>query len=270
MSSLDSSATTAADTAAGAVQGAGKGAAGEVCEQCSNCKDRIKEISDQTNRISSIQDPIERNKEITQAYTALAAQDPQNRWVKLASIVSAQGGCAMREVKGYRSYLPSFKDSLDEKTGVSFTKNMYNALGDANKAIFSDIYPYAAYRAKYGTQNMKDCYAEEGKPIPPELEDAFDKMDKGDLNAASDAIAKYEQMKVVQGVYDQYSGTFTAMKGFSRIYKWFKGRNLYDIPLSTTCGDTNTVPFVGDIARGSDRVGYYQDLMSRLKAQQGW
>ena len=269
MPNLDGSPNTAAaNTAADAVQGAGKGAAGEFCEQC--CKNRIKEISDQTNSISSIQDPIERNKAITQAYNAVAAQDPQDRWVKLASIVSAQGGCAMHRVKDARSYLQPFKDWLDDRTGVSFTKNMYNALGDANKAIFSDIYPYAAYRAKYGTQNMKDCYAKEGKPIPPELEDAFDKMDKGELNAASDAIAKFEQMKVVQPVYDQYSGTFWWMKQASDVRKWFTGDNLYDIPLSTTCGDPNTVPFRGDIAKGSDRVAYYQDLMSRLKAQQRW
>lgn len=264
----DSSNTAAANTAAGAVQGAGKGAAGDVCERC--CKNRIKEISDETNRIRNIQDPIERNKEITRAYNAVAAQDPQNRWVKLASIVSVQGGCAMQQVKDARSYLPSFKDWLDEKTGVSFTKNMYQALGEANKSIFSDIYPYAAYRAKYGTENMKKCYAEEGKPIPPELEDAFDKMDRGELNAASDAIAKFEQMKVVQSVYDQYSGTFWEMKAASSVQEWFTGKNLYDIPLSTTCGDPNTVPFEGDIAKGSDRVAYYQALMSRLKAQQGW
>ena len=253
--------------AANAVQGAGNGSASGVCEPC--CKSRIKEIDDQTQKIASIKDPIERNKAITQAYTDVAAQDPQDRWVKLASIVSAQGGCAMKQVSGVRSWL-SWKQPLDDATGASFTNNMYHALGDANKGIFSDIYPVAAYKAKYGWKNLKECYAAEGKPIQPELEDAFDKMDKGDLNGGADGIAKFEQMKVVQPIYDKYSGTFTEMGFFSWVQKPFSGKKLFDIPVSTTCGDPDTVPFAGDISKGADRVDYYHALMDKLKQQQNW
>ena len=256
--------------AANAVQGAGNGSAGGVCEPC--CKSRIKEIDDKTQQIASIKDPIERNKAITKAYTDVAAQDPQDRWVKLASVVSAQGGCAMKETASKRSlvsWIPG-KQTLDDTTGMSFTNNMYHALGDANKGIFTDIYPVAAYRAKYGTQNLKDCYAAEGKPLQPELEDAFEKMDKGNLDGASDAIAKYEQTKVVQPVYDKYSGTFTEMKVASAVQRPFTGKNLYDIPVSTTCGDPDTVPFAGNISKGADRVDYYRALMDKLKQQQGW
>jgi hypothetical protein len=73
--------------AANAVQQAGNGDAKGIRAPC--CQSKVKVIDDQTNRIAAIRDPIERNAAITQAYTEVAAQDPQDRWVKLASIVSA-------------------------------------------------------------------------------------------------------------------------------------------------------------------------------------
>lgn len=257
----------AAERAAHAVQQAGSANAKGLCESC--CKGQIKAIDDQTLKISAIDDPIQRNAAITQAYTDVAALDPQDRWVKLASIVSAQGGCAMKQVDSIRSWL-SWKQPLDDATGASFSNNMYHALGDANQDIFKSIYPIAAYKAKYGWANLKACYAAEGKSLQPELEKAFDDMDKGDLDRAADRIAKFEQMQLVQPVYDKYSGTFTEMKWVSAIPKLFSGKNLYDIPLSTTCGDPDTVPFAGDISKGADRVDYYRALMDALKRQQGW
>ena len=262
-----SNGAAASARAANAVQQAGNGSATGICESC--CKSKIKLIDDQTQKIASIQDPIQRNAAITQAYTDVAALDPQDRWVKLASVVSAQGGCAMKQVGDVRSWL-AWKQPLDDATGMSFSNNMYHALGDANKGIFSNLYPVAAYKAKYGFANLKDCYAAEGKNLQHELKDAFDEMDMGNLDVAADRIAKFEQMKVVQPIYDKYSGTFTEMKVVSAIQKRISGKNLYDIPVSTTCGDPNTVPFRGDISKGADRVDYYNALMDALKRQQGW
>lgn len=253
--------------AANAVQQAGNGHASGTCASC--CQSKVKVIDDQTEKIIAIPDPIKRNAAITKAYTEVAAQDPQDRWVKLASIVSAQGGCAMKRVASVRSWL-TWKQPLDDATGASFTDNMYLALGDANKGIFRDIYPVAAYKAKYGWASLKECYASEGRPLRPELKEAFDKMDMGDLDGASNAIAKFEQKKVVQPVYDQYSGTFTEMKIASTVQKLMTGKNLYDIPVSTTCGDPDTVPFTGNLSNGADRVAYYRALMDKLKEQQGW
>jgi hypothetical protein len=252
---------------ANTVQGFGNQSSGEICESC--CRNRIKQIDDETRAIVSIDDPLERNKAITQAYTEVAAKDPDDRWVKLASVVSAQGGCAMAKVANVRSWL-SWKQALDDKTGMSFSNNMYQALGDANKGIFRDIYPVAAYKARHGWADLKACYAEAGRTLQPELRDAFDKMEKGDLDGAADGIAKFEQMKVVQPVYDAYSGTFSVMKGLSALQKPIAGTNLFDIPVSTLCGDPNVVPFAGDIAKGADRVEYYRSLMDTLKREQGW
>lgn len=260
---------------AGADQNAAPGSATQTCASCnaaekSECAKKIDAIQQETNKINSISDPIERNKAITAAYKDLAAHDPSNRWIKLASIVSSQGGCAMRQVQGVRSYFPSVKDGLDNATGTSFTQNMYHALGDANKAIFGDIYPYAAYRARYGYENMKKCYAAERKAIPDKIQKSFESLEKNNLKDASDYIADFEQRDVVQRVYDEYKGTFTEMSIANSIQKPFSGKNVYDIPVSTTCGDPNTVPFVGSISNSKDRVNYYNSLMDRLSAQQGW
>ncbi|AKI00503.1 hypothetical protein IMCC20628_01793 [Hoeflea sp. IMCC20628] len=176
----------------------------------------------------------------------------------------------MKEVAKIRSYFPSIKDSLDSSTGMSFTKNMYRALGDANKAIFSDIYPMAAYQARYGYEDMKKCYAATGKKIPNKISKSFESLENGNLRQASDLMADYEQRDVVQNVYDDYKGTFTEMSVANVIQKPFTGSNLFDIPVSTDCGDTDKVPFVGSISNPDDRVGYYNALMDKLSTQQGW
>ncbi len=256
-----------ASAAAKAVQAAGNGDAKSVCVSC--CHSKVKDIDDQTEKIASIKDPIERNKAITQAYSDVAAKDPQDRWVKLASIVSAQAGCAMKQVGEVRSWV-AWKQPLDDVSGMSFSNNLYHALGDANKGIFVDIYPVAAYKAKYGLASLKECYASEGRYLKSALLEAFDKMDRGDLEGASNDIAKFEQKSVVRNVYDQYSGTFSELKLASAIQKPFTGKDLFDIPLSTICGDPNTIAFVGNLSNGDDRVGYYNTLMAALKKDQGW
>jgi len=257
-------------------------AVADACPTCgdvtkSECAKKIDDIQRETDAINDISDPIDRNKAITKAYTDLAEQDTENRWIKLASIVSAQGGCAMKDVKAMPEMLPG-------------QNNMYNALGDANKAIFGSIYPLAAYRARYGYKDMKKCYAAEGKTIPPKMEEAFGEIEQGEFKLASDDIAWYEQTKVVQPVYDDYSGTFFAMELYnatgksyatkSNIYRNLGGllpsenevnsKNIYDIPVSTTCGDPNTVPFIGSISNPKDRVKYYQTLMDVLARREGW
>lgn len=206
---------------AGAEKGAAPGNVSETCATCiaADCK---KKIEKETKRITDIKDPIERNKAITAAYGKLATQDPSNRWIKLASVVSAQGGCAMRLT---RSLDPDVITGIDPKydfmnpTGLDPWYNMYQALGDANKAIFGDIYPMAAYRARHGFEDMKKCYAATGKDIPPKIKSAFDELEKDNLKSASDWIADFEQRDVVQPVYEDYSGTFSMMEGTSAMLK---------------------------------------------------
>ncbi len=260
---------------AGAENGAAPGNVSETCETCiaADCKKKIEEIEKETKRITDIRDPIERNKAITAAYGKLATQDPNNRWIKLASVVSAQGGCAMKLT---RSLDPDVITGIDPKydfmnpTGLDPWYNMYQALGDANNSIFGDIYPKAAYRARHGYEDMKKCYAAEGKTIPDGLKKSFEALEKGDLKGASDRMAEYEQREVVQPVYERYRGTFSMMEKGSAVKKFFTGTNFYDIPVSTTCGDPNVVPFEGSISNRDHRVGYYKALMERLSSQQGW
>jgi hypothetical protein len=226
------------------------------------CEKDIEQIEKETQRTTASNDPIARNKAITSAYSDLA-QGGSNPWIGLASIVSAQAGCAIGRVATARSYMPPGKDALDDATGMSFSKNMMGALGDTNKGIFQGIYPYEAFRKKYGYDRMKKCYAATGRKIPPGVENAYDKLQRGDARRGADALANYEQRVVVQPIYEKYTGTFQEMRAVNAVQRPFSGSNLYDIPVSSSCSDPNTVPFQGSIANPNDRVNYYGDLMDR-------
>lgn len=141
---------------------------------------------------------------------------------------------------------------------------------------------HAAYRARHGYEDMKKCYAATGKTIPPKIKNAFDELEKGNLRGASDWIADFEQRDIVQPVYEKYDGTFGLMEFGNSVLKGGKSalnffgtnfdseKNLYDIPVSTTCGDPNVVPFQGSISNPNNRVNYYNSLMQRLSTQPGW
>lgn len=268
------SASEMKNAAAGAEKGAAPGNVSETCETCiaADCKKKIEEIEKETKRITDIKDPIERNKAITAAYQGLYNQDPSNRWLKLGSIVSSQVGCNLKMIQGIRDgYYPSFKDGLDSKTGLSFSKNMVSALGEGNKAIFRDIYPLAAYRARHGYEDLKKCYAAQGKDIPDQMQRAFEELEKNRWRPSADLIGDYEQKKIIDDVYKDYSGTFfTAEYLASPVWETIYNQKPYEIPVSSTCGDTDVVKFPGSISSADDRVKYYKRLMERLSSQQGW
>ncbi|MBB4010687.1 DUF2515 family protein [Allorhizobium taibaishanense] len=260
---------------AGAEKGAAPGNVSETCQACiaADCKKKIEEIDKETKRITDIEDPIARNKEITAAYKSLFSQDPTNHWLKLGSIVSSQVGCNMNLIQGKRDGFPfpSLKDSIDSTTGVSFSKNMMSALGEGNKAIFRDIYPLAAYRARHGFDDLKKCYAAQGKEIPPQMKDALARLEKNDSRGSADLIGDYEQKQIIQPVYQKYDGTFFMAENIAGpVWKTIYKHYPYEIPVSSSCSDTNIVEFPGSISNMDDRVLYYHKLMDRLSSQEGW
>ncbi|UHS59994.1 DUF2515 family protein [Agrobacterium vaccinii] len=239
---------------AGAEKGAAPGNVSETCETCiaADCKKKIEEIEKEKKRIGDIEDVRERNKAITSAYKSAFDQDPSNHWLKLGSIVSSQVGCAMDNAK----YWPS----------------MHNALGKGNKAIFEDIYPATAYRARHGYEDLKKCYAATGKELKPRLREALDALERGDSRGSADIIGDYEQKKIINDVYKEYSKTFRIGEsvGSSELYKWWEGHKAHEIPVSYECGGSDVVNFPGSISDAEDRVDYYNLLMDKLESKEGW
>lgn len=268
------SASEMKNAAAGAEKGAAPGNVSETCETCiaADCKKKIEEIEKQTKRISDIKDPVERNKAITAAYKKLAGENLKNRWIKLASIVSAQVGCSLNDAKSWKDGLQYGADG-GPAFGYEAASNMYDALGEGNKSIFESIYPMAVYQARYGYEDMKKCYAALGKQIPKRVNDAFESLEKGRLKDAADALGNYEQREIVQPLYEKYSGTFSVVEAGNSVYKnlpWNNGKNIYDIPVSYNCGAPNPVSLNSPISNPDNRVDYYQSLMQRLTDIEKW
>ncbi|OLP43059.1 DUF2515 family protein [Rhizobium oryziradicis] len=259
---------------AGAEKDAAPGNVSETCQACiaADCKKKIEEIEKKTKSITDIQDPIERNKAITAAYKNLFAENPQNRWIKLASIVSSQVGCSLNDAKSWRDGLQYGADG-GPAFGYEIASNMYDALGEGNRNIFQSIYPMAVYQARYGYEDMKKCYAALGKQIPKRVNEAFESLESGNLKDAADALGNYEQREIVPPLYEKYNGTFSVVEAGNSVYKnlpWNSGKNIYDIPVSYNCGAPNPVPFNSPISNTNRRVDYYQSLMQRLTDIEKW
>lgn len=213
------------------------------------CDQEKAEMQALTDTATSKQNPQARNKDITAAYKALAAKCPDNRWITLGSYVSAQAGCAMGTLSGFQA----------NTVGRAFFNpgQAVNGLGAVNKAIFSGIYPYAAFACKYGVDRLLECY---GKDLPAKLQKAFNSLKNGDKKGAAQQIADYEQRDVVASTYSQYASTFA---GVESAREFATGMGMSDpgsISLSYDCGAQPTIPFNGSITNTDDRLNYYGAL----------
>lgn len=168
------------------------------CE-CS-CDKGWADVQDEVNQALRSPDPLERNRQITAAYDRLAQADRRNIWVRLASYVSVQGGCAMQRTQAW--------DAQSIGRIVVNPEDALDALQDANRTIFSSIYPVVRFAQKCGAEQLRNCVESGAFEANPALLDAMDKVEQGQLREASDIIAQYEQVDVVQKVYERHAGTF--------------------------------------------------------------
>jgi hypothetical protein len=216
-------------------------------------------------------DPIERNKYISAAYARLYRANPNLRWAGLAAIVSVQGGCAMKEAKAARSSVFG-GDSYAFSAGDA--KFLLETLGKANRAIFEDVYPSLLFYQKFGIEGVNQCGDTPGHRIPPDLKKGLRLFEQHDLRGGSNKYGDYEQgISVQQRVYVD-SKVATLLKNiqdkandtgiFSPLYR-AAGVRKPEIPLSTTCGDPNTIPIGGSINDPNVRVAYYGKLMDAFE-----
>lgn len=232
-------------------------AAGDAVAGCDcSCERGWAAIQDEVNQALRSDDPVERNRKITAAYDQLARDEPRNIWVRLASYVSVQGGCAMKRTQ-----------ALDAQTigrVVVNPSDAMDALQDANRTIFSSIYPAARFAQKCGADALKRCVASGQVKVPQELLDALTELENGNLRRASDMIAEYEQMTVVQAAYERHADTFSDLM---RAEALMPGDQT-SIPIAKYCTRENLVPIDGlDIRDPADRVKYYNRLIERMLQQ---
>ena len=232
----------------------------EACDPVHGCPcscDRgWDEVQDEVNQALRSPDPFVRNQKITEAYDRLAAADPRNLWVRLASYVSVQGGCAMRMSQewpatsnGARIFFVTPEAALD-------------ALQDANRTIFSSIYPAVRFAQKCGVEQLKKCVGSGAVQVNDNLLGALDQLEKANSRVASDMIARHEQVEVVQPVYERHADALNGMMNADSVAFW---KDYTSIPIAKTCTRDGLVSIEGlDIRKPQDRVRYYRRLINRM------
>lgn len=232
---------------------------GSPVQSCpENCKEALKIAEDEVNKIARLDGPIARNKAITASYEKLAKDMPNNDWVRLASYVSVQGGCAMQLTQGWEA-----------RTGGRLffdPDDALSALGDANLTIFSSIYPPNRMVANCGYEKFRQCVDRGEITFDKNILKGMEKMHNGELKGAADIIAQYEQRDVVQPVYDRWAKTFAGMS-LADTVDVFHDRT--SIPIAKTCTRDNLVPFTGNISDWHDRIKYYSKIIDEMYRVEG-
>lgn len=234
-----------------------------------SCEDLWKAIDKEVQPIRNIDNPIRRNSKISAAYANFYQRKPEYEWIGLAAIVSRQAGCAMNEAKA--------KVDSDDWFGKDDAQAAFEGLGEANKLIFSNIYPVIRFAELNGGKRLKECKESGGRHIPPQLIDAVEQIEKGTpegRKAGADLIAEVEQRTVVQDqVYSnkRFKDAFEANERWSSGVLGLIGRRQGakqpGLPLSSECGKDPPLMLEGSILNADDRVKFYNKLMNEFMSK---
>ena len=144
-----------------------------------------------------------------------------------------------------------------------------DALAEANKEIFADIYSVIRFAEQHRSARLRECSNAGQQAVPEQLLEAVEKIEEGTpegRKAGADLIADYEQRTVVQDkVYanEKYKEAFADNEYWS---DWWIGRQFGAqkpaLPLSSECGKDKPIPLDGSILNADDRVKYYQKLIA--------
>lgn len=238
---------------------------GDACDPVAGCECSCDkgwaDVQNEVNQALRSPDPLERNRQITAAYDRLARADPRNMWVRLASYVSVQGGCAMQLTQGAGATVADYVPFL----GFDPEKSL-DALQDANRTIFSSIYPVVRFAQKCGAAQLRRCVESGAFEAHADLLRAMELLEQGRLREASDLIASHEQVRIVQPVYERHRNAFA---GMSRADTLDLLNDRTSIPIARTCTRDGLVGIGSlDIRNPSDRVKYYERLIERMLSQE--
>lgn len=238
---------------------------GDACDPVAGCECSCDkgwaDVQDEVNQALRSDDPLERNRQITAAYDRLAQADPRNIWVRLASYVSVQGGCAMQLTQGWGAATADWVPFLGFDPEESL-----DALQDANRTIFSSIYPVVRFAQKCGAAQLRKCVESGAFEAHEDLLKAMELVEQGRLREASDLIAYHEQVRIVQPVYERHKDAFAGMSNADMI-DVFNDRT--SIPIAKTCTRDGLVEIGSlDIRKPLDRVKYYERLIERMLSQE--
>lgn len=278
-----------------------------VMELCSkSCGEMWGEINADTDKITNISDPEERNRKISAAYAQLQKDNPNLKWIGLAAVVSRQAGCAMKYADDTAKQssdqiqfdqeimkhpvMPPQRSLAGVGANAGVATNMLiamkqrdaattakEALGVANKGIFHSIYPSIAFYQRHGLAKLKECaYDADGeRRVPEKVQKALERLEGGkpeDERAAADMLADYEQREIVEKeVYqvEKYKDVLKDNENWSSGKRLWAGRLFGAKPAQIPLSSTcsgEEIPQKGSILDPDDRVQYYNALMDKYQS----
>ena len=179
-----------------------------------------------------IEDRIQRNRRINQAYAQLWQADRRFQWVGLAAFASKQVGCGLlhaadnikksqeeMRVNHFRTDIMNSSDGaaidiMPSGTGVS-SAYMHEQLALGNTLLFLDIYPLHRFYMLRGFEHLKTCLPDRAaiseKVLWPinkaklafglqhrEIHEAFDLVERGLIAESVKKFAHHEQINILQ------------------------------------------------------------------------
>jgi hypothetical protein len=147
------------------------------------------------------------NKRVTAAYAEMYLRDPSKfLWAGMAALASDEVGKGMKKAF----------DAIKEPPIRENAKNLFYGLLLGNQSVYADMYWQHLAYAEKGIGEMKKL--RDSGELPPELFDAWEKIDKGQAWDGNRLLLRYEQEKTLQEkVYKLLPNTFTLISHISKI-----------------------------------------------------
>jgi hypothetical protein len=206
-------------------------------EEKKDCVECWRFFQKKAEAIVAVDDPIARNRRINAAYAKLWLEDRRFQWAGLAAFASNQVGCGLlhaaemigksnRQRDAYQRW--SAGSSTLEKLSPYASPRMpmhdqasgegaqmaHEMLAKGNTALFLDIGLCICSTKSSGLRDLNDAYRNEHccairsyGPIESkvpfadrslDIEEGFRAIDAGDVAAGVDALAKHEQLNILQ------------------------------------------------------------------------
>lgn len=179
-----------------------------------------------------IEDKVQRNRQINQAYAQLWQADRRFQWAGLAAFASKQVGCgllhAAKNINNSRDEVDANNRRTDimnssDGAGINVMPNgigagaayMYEQLALGNTALFLDIYPLHRFYMLRGLAHLKECLKDRAKivdkiiwPIDKtkvpfgspfgEILQAFEMIERNEIGGSVERLAYHEQINILQ------------------------------------------------------------------------
>jgi hypothetical protein len=266
-----------------------------ACMQREVCEQLWAALDEEVRRIEQIQDPIERNRQISAAYAKVYQQDERLLWSGVAAFVSKQVGCGMRDARAMLESAGRRKEIYEQAMEMQMrypagepgaaggiglgqaiaslqhgsAETLYGGLVNGNLAVFKEIYPVLRFYSQHGLARLLECAQCHDPIIPDELISALEQVEAGDLSCGAEEMLRYEQSKTLQKVVYNDKAVANALRWNRLGERVWIGRLFGAQPIQVNfvadCEGGESVDFDGrDLSNFDERWPYAQRVKEKF------